>query len=74
MLALHELDLISEGSHDLLMYWIPKTLVLLFPILGTKGRAVDDAVDHLHFVTFKGWHVDMFQCASPESLEKQPTG
>lgn len=40
MLALHELDLISDGSHDLLMYWVPKTLVLVFPIPGTKGSVI----------------------------------
>ena len=44
MLALHELDLISDSSHDLLMYWVPKTLVLVFPIPGKKGSALDDAV------------------------------
>lgn len=44
MLAFRELDLISEGNHDRLMYWVPKTLVLVFPIPSTKGSAVEDAV------------------------------
>lgn len=44
MLAFRELDLISEGNHDRLMYWVPKTLTLVFPIPSTKGSAVEDAV------------------------------
>lgn len=44
MLALRELDLISDGSYGLLVYWVPRTLVLVFLIPSTKGSAVEDAV------------------------------
>lgn len=44
MLMFHELDLISEGNHDFLVYWVHKTLFLVFPIFGTKGGVLDDAV------------------------------
>lgn len=43
MLAFRELDLISDGSYGLLVYWVPRTLVLVFPIPSTKD-AVEDAV------------------------------